>query len=142
MDRRTPLHVLVVAFSATALGCAAPPQGAPAIEGTWAIASTTLGGQELPLAAFQNSPLRLAGGRYVFQNDSGEYSVIPDAVPTAIDVRGRQGPNAGKTIPAIFKLQGDTLTICYDLSCKARPKDFRSEAGTQLFLARYTRTSP
>ena len=138
MDRRTSLHVLVVAFSATALGC---PQGTPAIEGTWAIASASLGGKELPLAAFQNNPLRLAGGRYSFQNDSGEYSVIRDAVPTAIDVRGRQGPNAGRTIPAIFKVQGDTLTICYDLSGKARPKDFRSEAGTQLFLVRYTRTS-
>ena len=142
MDRRTSLHLLVVAFSATALGCAVRPHHTPAIEGTWAITSASLGGQELPLAAFQSSPLRLAGGRYAFQNDSGEYSMIPDSVPAAIDVRGRQGPNAGRTIPAIFKVQGDTLTICYDLSGTARPKDFRSEAGTQLFLVRYTRTSP
>ena len=84
----------------------------------------------------------MAGGQYSFQSDSGEYAVIPDSVPAGMDVRGRAGPNAGKTIPAIFKVQGDTLTICYDLSGKARPTDFRSEAGTQLFLVRYTRSSP
>ena len=142
MDRRASLHCLAAGLVATALGCAAPSPATPAIEGTWVVASAALGGKDLPLQAFQNSPLRMAGGRYAFQSDSGEYAVIPGAVPAALEVRGRQGPNAGKTIPAIFKVQGDTLTICYDLSGTARPKDFRSEPGTQLFLARYTRTSP
>jgi uncharacterized protein (TIGR03067 family) len=141
MGRGSSPYVLLVACLATALGCSAPAQRSPSIEGTWVVTKAELGGKEMPLAAFANSPLRLAGGRYEFQNDSGEYSVIPGPPPTAMDVRGQQGPNAGRTIPAIFRAQGDTLTICYDLSCKARPKDFRTEAGTQLFLVRYARTS-
>ena len=142
MGRSISVRASLVALLATTLACAALPRGTPAIEGTWVVTRATLGGKEVPLAAFQNSALRLAGGQYAFRNDSGEYAVIADAVPSAIDVRGRVGPNAGKTIPAIFDLRGDTLTICYDLSGKARPKDFRSDAGTLLYLARYTRAAP
>ena len=141
MDRKGELWMLMIAFLVAAPGCVLRPHSTRAIEGTWAIASASLGGRELPLAVFNNSPLLLAGGKYAFQNDTGEYSVSRASGPEAIDVRGLRGPNAGRTIPAIFKLHADTLTICYDLSLKARPKDFSSVAGTQLFLVRYTRRS-
>ncbi len=57
----------------------------------------------------------------------------------ALDVIGTEGPNKGKTIPAIFDLAGDTLKICYDLSGQARPTEFKSSPGTQQFLATYQR---
>lgn len=143
MNRRASLRLLVAAFLAIALGCAAAPrQTAPAIDGDWKVASATLGGQTLPLSVFDDSPLRLAGGRYEFQNDTGQYVIVPGSVPTALDVRGIRGPNAGRTIPAILKMAGDTLVIAYDLSGTSRPADFRSDPGTQVFLARYVRASP
>ena len=142
MARRIVLLLLAAAFLATAPGCKAAPGGVASIEGTWGIARAELGGKQLPLAVFENGTLRLTAGKYEFQKDIGDYSVTAGTHPTAIDVMGRQGPNAGKTIPAIFRLQADTLTICYDLSCKARPKDFKTEAGTQLFLVRYIRSAP
>jgi uncharacterized protein (TIGR03067 family) len=64
---------------------------------------------------------------------------FPDASPKAMEVTGTAGPNKGKTFPAIYELIGDTLTVCYDLSGKARPSEFKSKAGTHLFLATYKR---
>lgn len=119
--------------------CARPPMGPPAIEGTWTIVSAASGGRAFPASAFGGSALVLAGGRYQFQADSGEYRILPDLSPAALDVIGRKGPNAGKTIPTIFTMQGDTLVIAYDLSGTARPTSFTSEAGSRVFLARYLR---
>lgn len=143
MNRSASLRLLVGAILATALGCAAAPrQSAPAIDGDWRVAGATLGGQTLPLSVFDDSRLRLAAGRYAFQNDTGQYVLVPGSVPTAIDVRGVRGPNAGRTIPAILRMEGDTLVIAYDLSGTSRPADFHSDPGTQVFLARYVRASP
>jgi uncharacterized protein (TIGR03067 family) len=137
MFRSLRLAALLVIVAA----CARPAQGPPAIEGTWTVASAVLGGRTLPAAVFGNSPLVLVAGRYQFQTDSGEYRILPDASPAALDVIGRKGPNAGKTIPTIFTMQGDTLVIAYDLSATARPTTFTSEAGSRVFLARYVRAS-
>ena len=35
---------------------------------------------------------------------------IPDTSPKAMEVTGTDGPNKGKTFPAIYELKGDTLT--------------------------------
>ncbi len=47
------------------------------------------------------------------------------------------GPNKGKTFLAIYKLDGDKLVICYDLTGKARPKEFKTEPKSMLFLVTY-----
>lgn len=54
-----------------------------------------------------------------------------------MDVTGTDGPNKGKTIPAIYELDGDTLRICYDLSGKECPKEFKTEKNTKLYLVTY-----
>ena len=66
----------------------------------------------------------------------------PSAKPKALDITGTEGPNKGKTILAIYERNGDTLRICYDLSGKSRPAEFKTTAGTQLFLVEYKRHSP
>jgi uncharacterized protein (TIGR03067 family) len=54
-------------------------------------------------------------------------------------ITGTGGPNVGKTFPAIYEIKGDTLRICYDLSGAQRPTEFKSVAGTKLYLVTYTR---
>lgn len=54
-------------------------------------------------------------------------------------VTGTEGPNQGKKFPCIYELQGDTLRICYDLSGAKRPTEFKSVAGTKLYLVTYAR---
>ena len=59
------------------------------------------------------------------------------AKPKALDITGTEGPNKGKKIPAIYERNGDTLRVCYDLSGKSRPAEFKTTAGTRLFLVDY-----
>jgi uncharacterized protein (TIGR03067 family) len=56
-----------------------------------------------------------------------------------MDIAGAKGPNQGKTIPAIYELNGTMLRICYDLSGKSRPKEFKTLPASQLFLVEYKR---
>jgi uncharacterized protein (TIGR03067 family) len=71
--------------------------------------------------------------------DRGTVKLMPSATPRAMDITGTDGPNKGKTFLAIYERKGDTLRICYDLSGKKRPTEFKTAAGTQLFLVEYKR---
>ena len=69
--------------------------------------------------------------------DNGTVKLNPSVKPKALDITGTEGPNKGKTILAIYERKGDTLRVCYDLSGKRRPVEFKTTAGTPLFLVEY-----
>jgi len=66
--------------------------------------------------------------------DRGEYLVNDRATPRTIDIVGRDGPNAGRSMLAIFELKDDQLTVCYDLDGKRRPENMQ-EQEDQLLLS-------
>jgi uncharacterized protein (TIGR03067 family) len=74
--------------------------------------------------------------------DRGTCKLDPSAKPKALDITGTEGPNEGKTILAIYERDGDTLRVCYDLSGKDRPKEFKTSEGTPLFLVEYKLQEP
>ncbi|HEX4591416.1 MAG TPA: TIGR03067 domain-containing protein [Gemmataceae bacterium] len=116
-----------------------------ALEGTWQMVEGAVGGKPLPPAVAPKITLTLSGGKYVVMaenKDEGTVKYFPDVSPKAMEVTGTNGPNKGKTFPAIYERKGDTLTICYDLSGKARPTEFKSKPGTLLFLATYKKAKP
>ena len=76
------------------------------------------------------------------QVDQGTIKLNPATKPKEMDITGTEGPNKGKTILAIYQRDGDTLRVCYDLSGKNRPKEFKTKEGTQLFLVTYKREKP
>ncbi len=117
--------------------CAGPSRSGPGLDGTWQPVSAILGGNELPIPSFKGAMLVLKDGAYQFGNDSGTFSLLPATEPAAMDIEGRQGPNAGRRIFAIYSLEADALTICYQLGKGERPKEFGSPGGSQLFLVRY-----
>ena len=122
-----------------------PPDGdARAIEGLWRPATAELAGQPMAESVRKIISLKLENGNYeVFvgnEPDHGTYTIDAAAKPKSITVVGTQGPNQGKTFPAIYELQGDTLRICYDLSGAKRPTEFKSVAGTKLYLVTYKRS--
>ena len=61
------------------------------------------------------------------------------AKPKELDITGTDGPNKGKTILAIYERTDDTLQVCYDLSGKNRPTEFKTTEGAPLFLVTYKR---
>ena len=76
------------------------------------------------------------------QPDEGTTTLDTDKTPKAMDIKGTNGPNKGKTILAIYELKGDTLRVCYDLSGKARPSEFETKPNTLLFFVEYKREKP
>ncbi len=133
---------LVVAASVAAFA-AGSPDDAKAVQGSWTPAKAELGGQAMPTAVLKSISLKLEKGKYeVFVGDKpdrGTYTIDSKTKPKSMTVTGTEGPNSGKTFPAIYELKGDTLRICYDLSGAKRPTEFKSVAGTQLYLVTYNR---
>lgn len=127
----------------TLLACAGVSDDAKNIQGAWAPAEAELAGQPMPPAILKTISLDLHQGKYSVlvgtQPDKGSYQLAAAAKPRAITIKGEEGPNAGKTIPAIYELRGDTLKICYDLSGAQRPTAFKTAPGSRLYLVTYQR---
>ncbi len=133
---------LAVAASLSALATD-PPDDAKAVQGSWTPAQAELGGQPMTDDILKNISLKLDNGKYeVFVGDKpdrGTYTIDSTTKPKSMTVTGTEGPNNGKTFPAIYEFKGDTLRICYDLSGAKRPTEFQSVAGTNLYLVTYSR---
>ncbi len=116
---------------------------ATAVQGSWQPAQAELAGKPMPDAVLQTISLKLDNGKYeVFvagQPDRGTYTLDSVTKPKSMTITGTDGPNLGKTFPAIYELKGDTLRVCYDLSGAKHPTDFKSIAGTMLYLVTYNR---
>lgn len=122
-----------------ALALAACATARPHLAGQWAPQSAELGGRVFPVASFAGATLRLTGETYEFAGDKGTYALGARRPHAQMDIRGQEGPNAGRTILAIFRLAGDTLVVCYQLGQGERPSAFATATGTQVLLIRYTR---
>lgn len=131
--------LLSLALAAFAAGCRCDCTDAAKVVGTWVPESAELGGAEFPLSSFNGAALHLTADGYEFAGDKGTYRVLSDAWPMPMDIVGKEGPNAGRTIAAICTLAGDKLIVCYQLGKGDRPTAFVSPAGSQVFLVRYTR---
>ena len=119
------------------------PDDTKAVQGNWKPAKAELAGQPMPDAVLKSISLKLDNGKYeVFVGDKpdrGTYTLDSATKPKSMTITGTEGPNRGKTFPAIYELKGDTLRICYDLSGTKRPTEFKSVADTQLYLVTYNR---
>lgn len=119
---------------------------AKSIDGTWLPSTAELGGEKFPDEVRKSIKLVIGDGKYTVtvgqEPDRGAVKLDQSTNPKALDITGAEGPNKGKTILAIYETSGDTLRICYDLSGKARPTEFKTEKGTQQFLVTYERTQP
>ncbi len=151
MHRRTllslaataPLFSLAACSSITAATTA--PMPAPDLTGTWAPRSAQLGGRDFAIANFHNGLLVVnAQGDYEFGNDRGRITLLPGNLPPyKMDIQGRQGPNAGRTILAAYAMDNEDLTVCYQLARDGeRPLSLVSPEGTAILLVRFKRMVP
>ena len=134
---------LAVGASLNAFAAGSPDDNAKAVQGNWKPVRAELAGQPMTDAVLKSISLKLDNGKYeVFvggQPDRGTYTLDSATKPKSITITGTEGPNHGKTFPAIYELKGDTLRICYDLAGAKRPTEFKSVAGTRLYLVTYDR---
>ena len=116
------------------------------LDGTWLPETAELGGKAFPDELRKTIKLEVKGDKYTVTVgkgvDKGTVKVNAKAKPKELDIVGTDGPNKGKTILAIYERDGDTLRVCYDLSGKARPTEFKTKEGTALYLVTYKREKP
>ena len=54
-------------------------------------------------------------------------------------ITGTDGPSKGKTLPAVYEVDGDSLKVCYTLDGKDPPTEFKSTAENKTLLVTYKR---
>ncbi|AWM41337.1 hypothetical protein GobsT_00340 [Gemmata obscuriglobus] len=112
--------------------------------GNWTVEKAELGGKDSTVV-FKTLKFEIReGGKYTVElgeKDEGAFTVNASKSPKEMDIMSDQGPNKGKTIKAIYKLDGDALTVCYNLDPNkpARPEKFESPASSKTFLVTYKR---
>jgi uncharacterized protein (TIGR03067 family) len=117
------------------------------LEGAWIPVAASISGKELLVAELRVKYLVFDGRDYSIIDrsnqvvDRGEYLVNDSITPRTIDIVGRDGPNAGRSMLAIFELKGDQLTVCYDLDGSKRPQNMHVDEDELLLSITYERAA-
>jgi uncharacterized protein (TIGR03067 family) len=103
------------------------------LNGNWVPIKEEIAGTSLPPAAFQTQKLQLADSNYTFTAESVDKGVVRYN-GDKMDIYGREGVNAGKHFTAIYKMENDQLTICYNLAGDAYPDAYDTKGKPRNFL--------
>jgi uncharacterized protein (TIGR03067 family) len=139
-----PTLLLGAALTIAAPGLKDPPEKGRPLVGEWVAERATVAGAEQPGNVRVRYVFR-ADGTWAMYDDDGRvsardsqtYTVDAGKRPPAIDLSG-SGPKGGRrgTVEGIYKVDGDTLTLCLAMGKAGRPTAFESskEAPTMLIV--------
>src|SRR5262245_40250826 len=96
------------------------------LEGTWKLTSVQLNAQSLSMEKLQTARLVVQGLKYSLTLAETRlemtHKLLSDKRPQAMDLTVAEGEQKGKTFHAIYKLEGDSLTVCRNIEPgKERP---------------------
>lgn len=104
------------------------------LQGTWTLVGMRFQGKELPKEIVQKVNIRstFKGDGYTIEKDGavdekGTFKVDAGKAPHTIDFHAEEGKDKGKKQLAIYKVDGDTLTMSIaEPGATDRPKSFES----------------
>jgi uncharacterized protein (TIGR03067 family) len=122
------------------IGLAAADDKNP-LDGKWVIESLTRDGKD-ESAKYKGGTRGNTGEKYAMVPPAGSeakaaegtFSVDASKTPATIDMKPGSGQYKGKTLPGIYKLEGETLTIAFAEPGKDRPTAFESKPGGGVVL--------
>jgi len=122
------------------LGADAPSDAAKkdlaALQGEWKVEKAVRGGMAAPADVVEKLKLKFEGVKVVVdegtaRDEQAEVTLDPSKKPAAVDiVPTRPGK---EIVKGIYKLDGDSLTMCWAKSGE-RPSEFASKEGTEVVL--------
>jgi len=135
-----------------AIGCGKKggAEGTASIEGTWVITGLEFGGEPMPdefltkeaeadrtITITPDKMIKKKNGK----DDTNSYTVDRTSTPHHIDMTVTRMNGQDGKMYGIYKLEGDTLTICGTESDKAedRPKEFKTAKGEPVAIMKLTR---
>lgn len=111
-----------------------------ALTATWIPIKQEIGGKELPAVAFKNQQLILRDSNYTVVAESVDKGVVKYS-QTKMDIYGKEGVNTGKHFTAIYKIENEQLTICYNLAGTGYPEAFDTKGKSMYFLSVFKKDS-
>jgi RNA polymerase sigma-70 factor (ECF subfamily) len=133
---------LALADKPAAIGKEADQKDGEKIVGTWAVISVEHGGHDEGGEEIKEARMIFAAGGKVTWNSpakgekGGTYKLDPAKNPKELTIT----TNEGDTIKGIYKLDGDSLTICASEKDAARPTEFVTKEGLSAMLMVLKRT--
>lgn len=104
------------------------------LNGIWVPVKQEIGGTLLPKVVFETQQLILEDSLYTLIAESVDKGVV-NYKEDKMDIYGKEGVNAGKHFTAIYKLENEQLTICYNLAGTVYPESFETKGKPLYFLA-------
>jgi uncharacterized protein (TIGR03067 family) len=119
-----------------------PKKEAPSVVGEWAGEKAVQGGQERPVPPGGVSITFTADGKFLVREgkrekpEEGTYKVDTKANPAQIDIMPPEDKAERGNVRGIFKIEGDTLTLCFAGSKDdgERPTKFESPEGSRTMV--------
>jgi uncharacterized protein (TIGR03067 family) len=117
------------------------------LQGSWGLVSVEVNKQPLTMDQLKAARLVVEGDRYSFTLGKTHleltYKLDATKTPRRIDLTVLAGPQKGKTFHGIYKLRGDTYTVCRPIEPdKGRPTDFATEPDSGLMLVVWKHSKP
>jgi uncharacterized protein (TIGR03067 family) len=139
MGRR--VAVLCSALIVVVLGPArgADDKDAKAIQGTWAYTSMEWNGRKLPAEQIKTSTITFDGDKFTIKRgdkvaSAGTHKFDSTKTPKTFDATITEGEGKGNVLLGIYKLDGDTMTGCINLTGRERPTEFKTVEATETVL--------
>jgi uncharacterized protein (TIGR03067 family) len=116
----------------------AMPTDLDKLQGTWNVRSLETDGQKMPATAFNEARIVIEGNKFASLGMGATYEgavqLDPASKPKAFDLLFTAGHAKGHRNLGIYKLAGDTWTICFATRGNKRPEKFATAPGTDFAL--------
>jgi uncharacterized protein (TIGR03067 family) len=144
---RCALVVLCLGFGASA-ATAAPDddkKDSERLQGSWKMASLNVNGEKVPDDAIEMAKLVVKDDQYTITlgeqtTSAAKFTMDSSKTPKQVDFKYTEGLQKGQTAKGIYKLDGDTFTMCRSLTEEGdRPAEFTAAADSGRLLVVWTR---
>lgn len=111
-----------------------------ALQGVWKVTASVSKGDKVPADDLKDLYLIFRGDSILIREggkteENFAYLIDPTKDTKEINVTLKVGPQKGRVDKGIYQIDGDTLRICIQTDKdSARPREFSSPAGSQLWL--------
>ena len=129
--------ITIVVLLISSFGCTGPKIASikpNKLNGTWLPVQQEMGGAALPKTSFEKQKLIISDSIYTFIAESVDKGVVK-YTDNKMDIYGKEGVNSGKHFTAIYKLENEQLTVCYNLAGNSYPETFTTTGKPLYFLS-------
>jgi uncharacterized protein (TIGR03067 family) len=115
-----------------------------ALEGTWKAVKGEENGAPVKEGAIKQFELTIKGDKYTLrvngeETEQGTLKLDPTKKPKAVDFKITKGDDEGKDQHGLYQIEGDRFTLCFAPPGKDRPKQLKTEAGSEQTLIVFER---